>query len=149
MIIPKSQRKKVKSWDNILTWILWCSHFNFLQNQTKLRTLNAKEHFPSQSSSYFLRRLQKIFSLTVLIVTTKEAWKILSHFCGLFQKNWNFIFYITQSPLSVTTKWFLSFWLIFLPTSKNSTLWSSLEWPALWRITMNSLHNEGIYKWVN
>ena len=21
-----------------------------------------------------------------------------------------------------------------------------LEWPALWRITMNSLHNEGIYK---
>ena len=28
--------------------------------------------------------------------------------------------------------------------------WSSaLEWPALWRITMNSLHNEGIYKWVN
>ena len=24
-----------------------------------------------------------------------------------------------------------------------------LEWPALWRITMNSLHNEGIYKWVN
>ena len=23
---------------------------------------------------------------------------------------------------------------------------SVLEWPALWRITMNSLHNEGIYK---
>ena len=22
----------------------------------------------------------------------------------------------------------------------------TLEWPALWRITMNSLHNEGIYK---
>ena len=21
-----------------------------------------------------------------------------------------------------------------------------VEWPALWRITMNSLHNEGVYK---
>ena len=26
---------------------------------------------------------------------------------------------------------------------------SILEWPALWRIMMNSLHNEGMYKWVN
>ena len=25
----------------------------------------------------------------------------------------------------------------------------SIEWPALWRIMMNSLHNEGVYKWVN
>ena len=25
----------------------------------------------------------------------------------------------------------------------------TLEWPMLWRITKNSLHNEGIYKWVN
>ena len=24
-----------------------------------------------------------------------------------------------------------------------------LEWPMLWRITKNSLHSEGIYKWVN
>jgi hypothetical protein len=23
---------------------------------------------------------------------------------------------------------------------------STLEWPALWQITMNSLHNKGIYK---
>ena len=25
----------------------------------------------------------------------------------------------------------------------------ALEWPMLWRITKNSLHNEGTYKWVN
>ena len=25
----------------------------------------------------------------------------------------------------------------------------SVEWPMLWHITINSLHNEGIYKWVN
>ena len=25
----------------------------------------------------------------------------------------------------------------------------SIEWPMLWRITKNSLHNEGTYKWVN
>ena len=26
---------------------------------------------------------------------------------------------------------------------------SPLEWPMLWRITKNSKHNEGTYKWVN
>ena len=26
---------------------------------------------------------------------------------------------------------------------------ANLEWPMLWRITMNSLHNEGIYELVN
>ena len=25
----------------------------------------------------------------------------------------------------------------------------TVEWPMLWRITKNSLHNEGTYKWVN
>ena len=27
--------------------------------------------------------------------------------------------------------------------------WCSVEWPMLWHIMKNSLHNEGTYKWVN
>ena len=31
----------------------------------------------------------------------------------------------------------------------NMTVAWWVEWPMLWRITKNSLHNEGTYKWVN
>ena len=33
--------------------------------------------------------------------------------------------------------------------SFRAHIWSGVEWPMLWRITQNSLHNEGIGKWVN
>ena len=39
----------------------------------------------------------------------------------------------------------LRYRVYFLFHSEDSTL----EWPMLWRITMNSLHNEGIYEWVS
>jgi hypothetical protein len=42
---------------------------------------------------------------------------------------------------------FVPFQAISLMT--YTALYFILEWPALWRITMNSLHNEGIYKRVN
>ena len=32
---------------------------------------------------------------------------------------------------------------------KSAKMTPTLEWPMLWRITMNSLQNEGIYEWVN
>ena len=105
-----------------MTWNLWCSHFNFLQNQTKLKTQNAKEHFPSQSSSYLLRRLQKKIFFDC-IVTSKKTWKILSHFCGLFRIIGTLSFN-SITPVSHNKMVFVLL-IDFLPTNKNSTLWSS------------------------
>ena len=42
---------------------------------------------------------------------------------------------------------YLSTYLIWL--QKKLHVLYILEWPMLWHITKNSLHNEGIRKWVN
>ena len=51
---------------------------------------------------------------------------------------------LTSSTLKMSRVAAYYFWTN--DTVNNSSL---LEWPMLWRITKNSLHSEGIYKWVN
>ena len=50
--------------------------------------------------------------------------------------------YLGQMWAMHQNKWYLLYWSV-------GPQRCTLEWPALSRITMNSLQNEGIYEWVN
>ena len=85
-------------------------------------------------------------------VNSWNCWAELSHF-------WNcvvlFSFLTTIHFCSANDKFEIlrrTFSKLTFISSIPNIVWhglQGLEWPMLWRITKNSLHNEGTYEWVN
>ena len=70
------------------------------------------------------------------------------------QFTWSFDAKAKFTKNRTEVSWVLPFWAVtenFFSLLNYVTLMRAcaVEWPMLWLITMNSLHNEGIYEWVN